>query len=123
MISYVEHPEANGVVRIIVVDENSGLMGSITLPAMLQTADQADLFTKERDSFDEAGNLLDCGRGTCGIVAHTELECNSRLLGLCLLWRLITFFFMSGILLPCHDRSCKPSGSKRTLGAGPVSMN
>lgn len=30
---YIDHPQATGTVRIIVVDENSGRMGSITLPA------------------------------------------------------------------------------------------
>lgn len=37
---YVEHKQDFGTVRIIVVDENSGRMGSVTLPAAMQTANR-----------------------------------------------------------------------------------
>ncbi len=35
---HIEHPQATGTVRVIVVDENSGRMGSVTLPAMAESA-------------------------------------------------------------------------------------
>jgi len=37
---YVEHKQNFGTTRIIVVDENSGRMGSVTLPVMLERASQ-----------------------------------------------------------------------------------
>jgi VWFA-related protein len=37
---YVEHKQNVGTTRIIVVDENSGRMGSVTLPVMLERASQ-----------------------------------------------------------------------------------
>jgi VWFA-related protein len=37
---YVEHRQKFGTTRIIVVDENSGRMGSVTLPVMLERASQ-----------------------------------------------------------------------------------
>jgi VWFA-related protein len=37
---YVEHKQTVGTTRIIVVDENSGRMGSVTLPVMLERASQ-----------------------------------------------------------------------------------
>jgi VWFA-related protein len=37
---YVEHKQNYGTTRIIVVDENSGRMGSVTLPVMLERASQ-----------------------------------------------------------------------------------
>jgi hypothetical protein len=38
---YVEHMQNFGTTRIIVVDENSGRMGSVTLPVMLESASQS----------------------------------------------------------------------------------
>ena len=35
---YIQHPQNSGTVRIIVVDENSGRMGSITLPVPMERA-------------------------------------------------------------------------------------
>lgn len=35
---YIDHPQASGTVRIIVVDENSGRMGSVTLPELVERA-------------------------------------------------------------------------------------
>ena len=37
---FVEHQQAFGTVRVIVVDENSGRMGSVTLPVMPETANR-----------------------------------------------------------------------------------
>jgi VWFA-related protein len=37
---YVEHKQSFGTTRIIVVDENSGRMGSVTLPVLLERASQ-----------------------------------------------------------------------------------
>ena len=37
---YIDHKQNFGTTRIIVVDENSGRMGSVTLPVMMERASQ-----------------------------------------------------------------------------------
>jgi hypothetical protein len=37
---YVEHKQNFGTTRIIVVDENSGRLGPVTLPVMMKRASQ-----------------------------------------------------------------------------------